>query len=156
VGKGKARLGIDKFCNRNRGVGIAYALGGEDLCVLVAPTPRGLPLPEREAGAFGVADIWDCGGGTAAVLCDDGDAVVAGGADERTSPNDGLSWGAGDGAIAIAVLMIGGVARGGAARSQKRNDGVSSCVNEARAASALEAGKLGGRSAANWGLSLDG
>jgi len=52
--------------------------------------------------------------------------------------------------------MIGGVARGGAARSRKRNDGVSSRVNEARAASALEAGKLGGRSAANWGPSLDG
>jgi hypothetical protein len=33
------------------------ALGGEDLWALVAPTPRGLPLPEREAGAFGVADI---------------------------------------------------------------------------------------------------
>ena len=32
------------------------ALGGEDLCALVAPTPRGLPLPEREVGAFGVPD----------------------------------------------------------------------------------------------------
>jgi len=75
------------------------ALGGEDLCALVAPTPRGLPLPERG------------GGGTADVLCEDGDDA-AGGADERTSPKDGLSWGAGDGAMAMAALMIGDVARG--------------------------------------------
>jgi len=42
--------------DQDQGMGIAYALGGEDLCALVAPTPRGLPLPEREVGAFGVAD----------------------------------------------------------------------------------------------------
>jgi len=86
------------------------ALGGEDLCALVAPVPRGLRLPEREVGAFGVADTWSGGGGTAATRCDDGDVVEVGGAEERTSPKDGLSWGAGDGAIAIAVLMIDGVA----------------------------------------------
>lgn len=82
------------------------------MCALVAPTPRGLPLPEREVGAFGAADTWGGGGGgTADVLCEDGDEA-AGGADERTSPKDGLSWGAGDGAMAMAVLMIGDVARG--------------------------------------------
>ena len=97
--------------SRARGGGIAYALGGDDLCALVAPTPRGLPLPEREVDAIGAAE--DCGGGGgggSAVLCDDGDDV-ADAAAERTSPNDGLSWGAGEGTIAIAALMFGDVAR---------------------------------------------
>lgn len=72
------------------------------------PAALGLPLPERAgagagAGAFeiGVADMGG-GGGSTAVLCAVGD-VVAGGSSEL---NEGLSCGAGEGAIATAVLMI--------------------------------------------------
>ena len=89
--------------------GIAYALGGEDLCAaVVAPTALGLPLPDRGAGAFGVADDGGGGGGTAAVLCTEGEVVGAGAETGAgmSGPYEGLSWGAGDGAIAIAVLMI--------------------------------------------------
>jgi len=53
-----------------------YALGGEDLCEFVAPEPRGLPLPDRGARTFEVAEAeteggGGGGGGTAAFLCGD-------------------------------------------------------------------------------------
>lgn len=82
--------------------GVAYALGGDDFCVLVvALAPLGLPLPDRGCGAGGG------GGGAAAVLWAVGDVVVEGG---RSEPYDGRSWGAGERAMAIAALMIGVVA----------------------------------------------
>lgn len=50
------------------------------------------------------------GGGTAAVHWAEGDDVAVGGAGaERSTPKEGLSCGAGEGAIAIAVLMVDGV-----------------------------------------------
>src|SRR5687768_12514561 len=86
-----------------KGGRVAYALGGEDLCAVGAP--RGLPLPDRGAGGGG--------GGTAADRSDDGELEWDGGAGaERTSPNDGRSWGAGEGAIAMAMLMVNYVATG--------------------------------------------
>lgn len=91
------------------GGGFAYALGGDDFCgFAVAPAPLGLPLPDRDDGAgtwFGVADdAGGGGGGAAAVLWALGEVAVGGG---RSEPYDGLSWGAGDTAMATAVLMIG-------------------------------------------------
>lgn len=60
---------------------ITYVLGGEDLCAAgVAPTARGLPLPDRGAGAFGFEEDGGGGGGTAAVRCVLGDDVEAGAA----------------------------------------------------------------------------
>jgi hypothetical protein len=93
-----------------RNWGVAYALGGDDLAA-AAGTPLGLPLPERWAIAFGVPDA-------AAVLCAVGDeaededaaAVIAGAG--RSEEKDGRSWGAGEGAIAMAVLMAIFVAGG--------------------------------------------
>lgn len=55
----------------------------------------GLPLPVRCADRFGVAE--------AGMRCAGGDVEDAEGA---ISTYDGLSWGAGDGAIAMAVLMM--------------------------------------------------
>ena len=84
-----------------------YALGGEELAV-AAVAPLGLPLADRFAvGATGVPD------GAVAMRNADGDwaaaagAVVvgAGGARSAGVANEGRSWGAGEGAIAMAVLM---------------------------------------------------
>jgi len=55
----------------------------------------GLPLPIRCADKFGVAE--------ATVRCAGGEFEAVEGA---ISTYDGLSWGAGDGAIAMAVLMM--------------------------------------------------
>jgi hypothetical protein len=55
----------------------------------------GLPLPVRCADRFGVAE--------ADVRCAGGEVEAAEGA---ISIYDGLSWGAGDGAIAMAALMM--------------------------------------------------
>ena len=65
----------------------------------VAPAPFGLPLPDRGgcAGAFEYG-----GGGAAAVFWAVGDVVVGG---RSVLLKDGLSWGAGEGAMATAVLM---------------------------------------------------
>jgi hypothetical protein len=65
--------------------GIAYALGGEDLVAPVVLGPRGLPLPERGVGTFGVADNWGGGGSMAVVLCADGDNVTDEGAGAERS-----------------------------------------------------------------------
>jgi len=99
----------------------AYALGGEGLRadVAVCADDLGLSLAERAAGgaevvgAFGlpVAAAAGAGGGTAVVLWADGDAVeedAAGGWCSEPKVDRSLSWGAGEGAIATAVLMIEG------------------------------------------------
>lgn len=76
-----------------------------------APVPGrlGLPLPERLAApALALTLAVECVIGVAAVRCTDGDkgdgalADAAGSSEEK----DGLSWGAGEGAIAMAVLMV--------------------------------------------------
>lgn len=76
--------------------------------VAAAEAPFGLPLPERgggaAAGAFGVADAAGAGAGSAGALWAVGEPVVGGGI---SRPKDGLSWGAGEGAIATAVVMFG-------------------------------------------------
>lgn len=87
-------------------VGLAYALGGEDFAA-AASAPLGLPLPERGCccAAFGVPE------GAAVVRCAEGEdaaeteaAALCGGG--KSAPKEGLSWGAGEGAIAMAVLMV--------------------------------------------------
>lgn len=96
---GQNRLGWDRKFS-------AYALGGEDFAAAVRP-PLGLPLPERGSccAAFGVPE------GAAVVRCAEGEdaaeteaaaLAVAG----KSAPNAGLSWGAGEGAIVMAVLMV--------------------------------------------------
>lgn len=89
----------------------------------VAPAPLGLPLPDRGCCAepwlvllFGAAEAAGAGGGgggAGAVLGAVGEVVdvlvVGGGSSEA---NDGLSWGAGERAMATAVLMIGVWPRG--------------------------------------------
>jgi hypothetical protein len=62
---------------------------------LDADADFGLPLPVRCADIFGVAEAdARCAGGE----CEDAEGAM--------STYDGLSWGAGDGAIAMAVLMM--------------------------------------------------
>ena len=85
-----------------------YALGGDELAVAAA-APLGLPLADRLAeAATGVPDV------DGAMRSADGDcateAVVlfvtgAGGGRSAGVANEGRSWGAGDGAMAMAVLM---------------------------------------------------
>jgi hypothetical protein len=85
-----------------------YALGGEGFVVAVAaadaPAPLGLPLPERACGCAGAMGVTD----TAAVVrwaeSDDAADGAAGGA--KSAPKEGLSWGAGEGAIAMAILIV--------------------------------------------------
>lgn len=65
------------------------------MCALVALALAfallGLPLPDRGACAFGVADNGG-GGGTAAVLCIEGDVIAgAGGGADKSAPKVGLS-----------------------------------------------------------------
>jgi hypothetical protein len=86
---------------------IAYALGGDDLWAFEpAVVPLGLALSERVGGAaaFCVAEAVGGGGGIAAAdLWAVGDDDVGG---ALSRPNEGLSCGAGEGAIATAVVMI--------------------------------------------------
>lgn len=83
---------------------MTYALGGEDLAAVDAPL--GLPLPERRAGARGAVDE------AAAVRCAEGEveeeeaAALREEGAGRSAAKDGLSWGAGEGAMATAVLMV--------------------------------------------------
>lgn len=82
----------------------AYALGGDDFAV-GGCGPLGEPLPERccwGAGAFGAADGAEVKG-AGAVLCEVGDLLAL---FDKSAPYAGRSCGAGDGAIAIAVLML--------------------------------------------------
>lgn len=83
----------------------AYALEGDDFAAAGPGCPRGLPLPDRYAGPDGVPEA---DADAAAVLCAEGDSIAEeaeadGGG--KSEPNDGLSWGAGEGAIVMAVIM---------------------------------------------------
>jgi hypothetical protein len=78
-----SNLGKANKSRRRYSLGFAYALGGDDFCMFaIAPSPLGLPLPDR--GCALLADAGGGGGGAAAVLWAVGDDVVGGGA--RSEP----------------------------------------------------------------------
>lgn len=89
------------------------ALGGDDFAFEDA-APLGLPFPERCADALGVPDDAAAGGGGggSAVRCADGEERDDDDDDDvvvvcfKSAPYEGRSWGAGEGAIAMAVLMV--------------------------------------------------
>ena len=89
--------------------GRAYALAGDEVAAL-AVAPLGLPLAARcdvaatvvpeEAGAMRSAE-GECATEVAV------EAVAGGGGRSAGVANEGRSWGAGEGAMAMAVLMAG-------------------------------------------------
>lgn len=74
------------------------ALGGDDLGPLAVLEPRGLPLPDLCV----VVAL----GGAASDNCEGADAVRELDGDDRSEGKDGLSWGAGEGAMAMAALIV--------------------------------------------------
>lgn len=83
---------------RTNAIQSTYALGGDDLGPLAVLEPRGLPLPDLCV----VVAL----GGAASDNCEGADAVRELDGDDRSEGKDGLSWGAGEGAMAMAALIV--------------------------------------------------